>query len=165
VAFPDDVLVPGERVAVHVHPHWKTLVGPVPALLVVGVVTIYLASAFSTGAWTFVLVLVALGAVGGLTVVPVLRWFTTHLVVTDRRVLVREGILTREGVDVPLSRITGVRSSRSAVESLLGCGTLVVDTAADEPLEIEDVPDVVRVQGLLSPAAGPGRRPADPDGE
>ena len=37
VAFPDDVLVEGERVVVHRHPHWRVLVGPVLAfLLVVG---------------------------------------------------------------------------------------------------------------------------------
>ena len=37
MAFPDDVLVEGERVVVHTRPHWRVLVGPVLAfLLVVG---------------------------------------------------------------------------------------------------------------------------------
>ena len=37
MVFPDDVLVEGERVLVHRHPHWRVLVGPALAfLLVVG---------------------------------------------------------------------------------------------------------------------------------
>lgn len=35
-----------------------------------------------------------------LTVAPLLRWRTTHFVVTSRRVLVREGVLTRSGIDI-----------------------------------------------------------------
>ena len=37
VVFPDDVLVEGERVVAHRHPHWRVLLGPALAfLLVVG---------------------------------------------------------------------------------------------------------------------------------
>ena len=37
MAFPDDVLVEGERVVVHRHPHWRVLVGPVLAFLLIKV--------------------------------------------------------------------------------------------------------------------------------
>src|SRR3712207_8499637 len=51
--------------------------------------------------------------VGRFTVFPVLRWRTTHFVVTDRRVLVREGVLTRQGMDIPLRRISSVQIRQS----------------------------------------------------
>ena len=35
MAYPDDLLVDGERVVMHKHPHWKLLVVPVLVLLVV----------------------------------------------------------------------------------------------------------------------------------
>lgn len=88
-------------------------------------------------------------AVVRLVVVPVLRRYTTHFVVTDRRVLVREGIIARQGIDLPKSRIEGVGFAQTFAERLLGCGTLTIETAGSEPLEFEDLPDVARVYRLL----------------
>ena len=31
MAYPDELLVPGEEIIMHKHPHWKMLVGPVLA--------------------------------------------------------------------------------------------------------------------------------------
>jgi len=35
MAFPDELLVEGEQVVVHKHPHWKKIILPVLALLLV----------------------------------------------------------------------------------------------------------------------------------
>lgn len=153
MGYPDDLLVEGEHVVVHTRPHWKVLVGPVLALLLVGGATGVVAALISGLSWAgwgwLALGLVGGALVGWLTVVPFARWRTTHFVVTSRRVLVREGVLSQHGVDLPMSRITSVRVSRTAVERLLGCGTLSIETAADQSLELEDVPDVQRVHSLL----------------
>lgn len=153
MAYPDDLLVEGEQVVVHTRPHWKTLVGPVLAFLVtvgLGTYAAGLISDLSWAGWGW-LGLAALGTalVGWLTVAPVLRWHSTHFVVTNRRVLVREGVLSRQGIDLPMSRINSVRYSTTMVGRMLGCGTLAIETASDEPLEFEDVPDVARVHSLL----------------
>jgi len=153
VAYPDDLLVEGERVVVHTRPHWKMLAGPVLALLCVLGVASYIGAGISDLSWAG-WGWAVLGAAAGvlvvwLTVVPVVRWRTTHFVVTTRRVLVREGVISRHGIDLPMSRINSVRFSNSAVERLLGCGTLSIETASDEPLEFEDVPHVQRVHALL----------------
>ena len=34
-------------------------------------------------------------------------------------------------------------------ERVLGCGTLIIESASDEPLEFEDIPSVERVHALL----------------
>jgi uncharacterized membrane protein YdbT with pleckstrin-like domain len=83
------------------------------------------------------------------TVVPVVRWRTTHFVVTNRRVLVREGVFSRQGIDIPLSRINSVQFRHTFLERLLGSGTLVIESASDEPLEFEDVPGVQHVHAML----------------
>jgi uncharacterized membrane protein YdbT with pleckstrin-like domain len=153
VDYPDDLLAEGEQVVVHARPHWKTLVGPVSAFLVTVGVTIYLAGLIGDDTWAgwgwIVLGVLVVAAVVWLIVVPVLRRYTTHFVVTDRRVLVREGIIARQGIDLPKSRIEGVVFVQTFVERLLGCGTLTIETAASEPLEFEDLPNVQRVYGLL----------------
>jgi len=153
VAYPDDLLVEGEQVVLHTRPHWQVLIGPVLAfLLTVGLGT-YVAGAISELSWAasgwLVLAVLGVAVVVWVAVVPVARWRTTHFVVTNRRVLVREGIISRHGIDLPMSRINSVRFRHGMVERLLGCGTLVIESASDEPLEFEDVPDVQRVHSLL----------------
>ena len=153
MAYPDDLLVEDEQVVVHRHPHWKMLVVPVVVLLLVVGVASFLAAVVSAQSWApwawIALAVAGLALVGRFTVFPVLRWRTTHFVVTDRRVLVREGVLTRQGMDIPLRRISSVQIRQSLLERLLGAGTLVVEADSDESLEFDDVPGVRQVHAVL----------------
>jgi uncharacterized membrane protein YdbT with pleckstrin-like domain len=153
VAYPDDLLVEGEQVVVHRHPHWKMLVVPVVVLLLVVGVASFLAALVSAQSWALWawlgLAVAGLALVGRFTVYPVVRWRTTHFVVTDRRVLVREGVLTRQGMDIPLKRISSVQFRQGLPERLLGAGTLVIESDSDESLEFDDVPGVRRVHAVL----------------
>lgn len=159
MSYPDDLLRPDERVVIHKHPHWKMLVLPVLALLFIVAVCAFAAAVVSGQPWAFS-VWVTLAVLGGigvlwLTVVPLLRWRTTHFVLTTRRVLVREGILSRSGIDIPIHRINSVQFRHTFVERLLGCGTLVIESASDEPLEFDDIPEVERVHSLLHQDVNP----------
>jgi membrane protein YdbS with pleckstrin-like domain len=90
--------------------------------------------------------------VGGLTVVPVARWRTTHLVVTTRRLLVREGIHGWQGIQVPIDGITEVHTRRTG--RLPGRRSLVIRTGAGEELEFVDVPHVDRVRAVIADEVG-----------
>jgi uncharacterized membrane protein YdbT with pleckstrin-like domain len=153
MAYPDELLVPGEDIVMHRHPHWKMLVVPVLVLLVVVGLGSYLAALVGAQSWSpwarIVLAVVALGLVVRLTLMPLIRWRTTHFVITNRRVLVREGLITRRGMDIPMRRITGVQFRQSLFERPFGVGTLVVESASDDPLEFEDIPGIEEVHGLL----------------
>jgi uncharacterized membrane protein YdbT with pleckstrin-like domain len=153
VAYPDELLVEGERVVMHKHPHWKMLVVPVLVLLLVVAIGSYLAALAGSQTWGhwawLALAVVGLGLVTRFTVVPVVRWRTTHFVVTTRRVLVREGVLTRRGIDIPLKRINSVQFRHTIFERIVGSGTLIIESASDEPLEFDDVPGVEKVHMLL----------------
>ncbi|RCW39171.1 PH (Pleckstrin Homology) domain-containing protein [Halopolyspora algeriensis] len=153
MAYPDDLLGADEHVVVHRHPHWKMLV--VPVLVFLGVVGggTYLAALAMGTSWQ-VPVWITLGVIGGsvilgLTLAPLLRWNTTHFVVTSHRLMVREGVFTRSGIDIPMSRINSVRFRHGLVDRVLGSGTLIVESASDEPLEFDDIPGVERVHALL----------------
>jgi uncharacterized membrane protein YdbT with pleckstrin-like domain len=153
VAYPDELLVEGEQVVIHKHPHWKMLVLPVVVLLLVVAAGSFLAALVSAQTWApwvwLALGVLGLGLVVRFTVVPVVRWRTTHFVVTNRRVLVREGVFSRQGIDIPMSRINSVQFRHTFLERLLGSGTLVIESASDEPLEFEDVPGVQHVHAML----------------
>ena len=141
MAFPDDVLVAGEQVVVHRNPHWRVLVGPVLAFLVVVGAAGYVAALARGQGWHEwgwpAVAASALLLIVWLTVLPLVRWRTTHLVVTTRRLLVREGVRGWQGIQVPLEGITAVRTRRSS---------LLIETAAGEELEFVDVPHADRVQ-------------------
>jgi membrane protein YdbS with pleckstrin-like domain len=152
VAYPDELLVDGERVVLHRHPHWRLLVVPVLAfLLVVGAAGYVAALARGQGwhAWGWpVIAVVTMLLVGALTVAPVVRWRTTHLVVTTSRLLVREGVRRSQGLDVPLDRIAAVHVRRTRLGRLVGCGSLVV-AGADGEVEFADVAGADDIQALL----------------
>jgi uncharacterized membrane protein YdbT with pleckstrin-like domain len=153
VAYPDELLASGEEIVMHKHPHWKMLVGPVFVLLVVVAACSFLAALVGAQTWApwawLVLGVVGLGLVLRFTAAPVIRWRTTHFVITSRRVLVREGLFSRRGMDIPMSRINSVEFRHTLFERLLGVGTLIIESASDEPLEFHDVPGVEEVHALL----------------
>jgi uncharacterized membrane protein YdbT with pleckstrin-like domain len=102
------------------------------------------------GQYRLGVLVVGLALLAFYTVRPFLKWVTTHFVVTDRRVLVRTGILARSGRDIPLSRINDITFSHTFLERLLGCGTLVVESAGERgQVTLADVPHVERVQREL----------------
>jgi uncharacterized membrane protein YdbT with pleckstrin-like domain len=147
MAYPSRLLLDGERVVLELHPHGKRLVVPVLALLLVLAATGYLLAVAGDGRLQVVVAAFAALLVGRFSLVPFLRWRGTLFVVTDRRVVLRSGVLSRSGRDVLLSRINDITFSHSLVERLLGCGTLVVDAAGERgEVVLTAVPGVEQVQ-------------------
>ncbi|HMG65184.1 MAG TPA: PH domain-containing protein, partial [Streptosporangiaceae bacterium] len=84
------------------------------------------------------------------TAVPFLRWRTTTYELTNRRLRLRSGILTRSGRDFPLARISDVSFSHGVLDRILGCGRLVVESAGEHgQLVLTEIPRVVDVQAQL----------------
>lgn len=153
MAYPDDVLTAGERVVVHKHPHWKMLILPVLVfLLIVGVAT-YVAALVDVWSWHQIawiaIAVLATGLIVWLTLIPLVRWRTTHFIVTTQRVMAREGVLNRTGLDIPLSRINSVRFEHGLIDRIWGAGTLIIESASDDPLKFDDIPRVEYVHSLL----------------
>lgn len=161
MAYPDELLVTDERVLAHQHPHPKMLVLPALLFLLTMAVGSFLAALISHQPWHtygwWAISALGTASVAWFTIAPLLRWNTTHFVVTNRRVLVREGVLTRVGFEIPMNRITSVHFRQTVFERMLGSGTLSVDSASDEPLEFADVPSVKWVYGLLHEAVDRAR--------
>lgn len=153
MAYPQALLGESEHVVVHNHPHWKKLVLPVLALLVVVGAASFLAALVNGTAWSgpawIAIAVVAVVLLVVWVITPLVRWKTTHFVVTSQRLMVRRGMFTRSGEDIPLSRINSVSFRHGITDRLVGCGTLIVESASDEPLEFDDVPRVENVHTLL----------------
>jgi uncharacterized membrane protein YdbT with pleckstrin-like domain len=78
---------------------------------------------------------------------PWLVWRSTRYVLTDRRLVLRSGVLGRRGRDLPLVRINDVSFRRTLLERLIGAGTLTIETAGEHGRVVfDDVPSVELLQ-------------------
>jgi uncharacterized membrane protein YdbT with pleckstrin-like domain len=135
VAFPERLLSEDEELIYDLRPHWLTLVVPV---LLTAVVTVAVGAA-----WVVMpagdlqqparLAVGVLGVVVLLATVAgrVLRWSTTHFVLTTERVLFRSGVVAKFGREIPLERINDVTFSQSLLERLVGVGDLLLESAGE----------------------------------
>jgi membrane protein YdbS with pleckstrin-like domain len=155
VAYPEDLLSEGEKVVIHKHPHWKMLLLPYVVLVVTLAVGIWLGILVQDAGDPWKLVgTIAIGVIGlvlivWLFLVPFVRWRTTHFIVTTDRVMAREGVIKRTGIDIPLSRISSVRFEHGLIDRIVGCGTLIVESSSQEPLEFDDIPQVEKVHSFI----------------
>lgn len=153
MAYPDNLLTEGEQVVLHKHPHWKMLILPVLVFLVAVGAGAFVSALVAKQSWHLpawiAIAAVALVLIIWLTLNPLLRWKTTHFIVTTDRVMTREGVLNRTGLDIPLSRINSVRFEHGLIDRMWGAGTLIIESASDEPLEFDDIPHVEYVHSLL----------------
>jgi uncharacterized membrane protein YdbT with pleckstrin-like domain len=157
VGYPDNVLAGDEQVVLHRHPHWKRLFWPVVVLILAAAAASFGAAVVNATTWdsnTKRIVFAVIGAIWlilivWLTLWPFLNWLTTHFVITDRRVMFRHGVLSRSGIDIPLARINSVEFRHRLVDRILRTGTLIVESASQDPLEFHDIPRVEQVHALL----------------
>lgn len=157
MGYPDNVLARDEQVVLHRHPHWKRLIGAVLVLLLTSAAAAFVAGYVNTLDWDATAKNVIFLVIGGIWLVlvgwlslwPFLTWWTTHFVITDRRVMFRHGLLTRAGIDIPLARINSVEFRHGLLDRMLRTGTLVIESAAQDPLEFHDIPRVEHVHSLL----------------
>lgn len=157
MGYPDNVLAGDERVVLHRHPHWKRLIGPVFVLLLATAVAGFGLGVVNRMTWEQTaknIVMIVIGViwlilVGWLVAWPLLNWRSTHFVITDRRVMFRHGVMTRSGIDIPLARINSVEFRHGLVDRVLRTGTLIIESASQDPLEFHDIPRVEQVHSLL----------------
>lgn len=173
MAFPDGLMSRGERVVVHKHPHWKVLVFPVFVFLVLVAALAFMIvwigkwddSGATTHSWWYLAVSIAAVLLFLVfCLVPYLRWGTEHFVLTTQHVFFRTGILHRRQHQIPLIRVQNIETIVSFWGRIFGYGTLIVDSAADEPLEFSNVASLSRIQGTLNQLISDDRdRYPDPD--
>jgi uncharacterized membrane protein YdbT with pleckstrin-like domain len=150
----DRSLAVGEQPVVILHPHWKTLVRPI-ALTFVVVAVLLVGEVLIPGnkyVWVerLVLAVIAIMALMLWLMIPILAWRTTVYELTTRRLRLRDGILTRNGRDIPLSRVTDVSFETGLLDRIFGAGTVVVESPGERgQVRLTQIPHVQYVQTAL----------------
>jgi uncharacterized membrane protein YdbT with pleckstrin-like domain len=153
-------LSPGERVIFQGHPSWRAIIGFYLKGILIAAIAGVLFELFGADSGTVFLVVLAIVA---LTVLAgfVKRVATTYTI-TDRRLNIRRGIVSREVQETRLERVQNVNYRQSIYQRLVQIGDVDFDTAAGDDYNfvfagVADPGDVVhRVdQATGAGAAGP----------
>jgi uncharacterized membrane protein YdbT with pleckstrin-like domain len=136
VAFPRRLLTEGEEIVLDLRPHWIALVGPsIVTILIIVAWILILPRIPGEGRGHDILFWAAI--VAGVIVsiwYPVRRlvaWATSVFVVTNERLIHREGLIAKRSVEIPLERINDVRFNQSVFERMIGAGDILIESAGE----------------------------------
>ncbi|MGH3432684.1 MAG: PH domain-containing protein [Thermocrispum sp.] len=155
MAYPKGLLSEGEQIIAHKHPHFKMLIFPMLIGIVVLAVAIWLGILSGDAAspwdlvWLIAVIVIGGGVLVWLVLTPLVRWRTTHFVVTTDRVIAREGVVKRTGIDIPMGRINSVRFEHDLLDRIFGSGKLIIESASEEPLQFDDIPQVEKIHSWI----------------
>jgi membrane protein YdbS with pleckstrin-like domain len=81
---------------------------------------------WTTLAWIAFFVVIA-----GWLVYPILKWYFTHFILTDRRLILSWGILNKKSKIIPLDQINDISSSQNLFERIFRYGDVVIESAGE----------------------------------
>lgn len=122
---------PNEEIRVDLHPHWWFFAGPATAVIVSFVVTVaglVNDNKLNIGSIGAVALLVSAAWFG----IRYWKWATTNFVITTDRLVFRQGILAKSGIEIPLERVNNVNFSQSIFERLVGAGDLLIESGGED---------------------------------
>jgi uncharacterized membrane protein YdbT with pleckstrin-like domain len=174
VAFPRRLLVDGEELIVDLRPHPIALARAVIVLLLETAALIFAFTNLPSGGGHDILLWLTWGAFLVILVLwparDLVRFLTSHFVVTSDRVISRYGWIAKDSMEIPLEAINDVRFHQGVFERVIGAGDLIIESAGERGREtFQDIrkPEVVQKtiyhQGELNhqkmmrgaPSAGP----------
>ncbi|MCR1782784.1 PH domain-containing protein [Nocardioides carbamazepini] len=155
MAISKKLLNPGERLIVSTRQHPKALFGPILALVVllaIGVVVqVRLEDSGVQRVLTLIVWVLAIIGILWFSVRPFLVWLTTVHAFTDRRLITRNGIITRRGHDIPLARVSDISIEINLLDRPFGCGSLLIaDASTFGMVRLNDIPHVEATQRQLN---------------
>ncbi len=129
---PEKYLLPTERTVIRVRRHWMILgsdglqaIGLAVLAAVVSVLGRNTNGAQWVAWWILLTGVLRFAFVWG-------EWFVGRFVVTDMRVIMTSGIITRKVAMMPLVKVTDMTYERSVLGQLLGYGVFVVESAGQD---------------------------------
>jgi uncharacterized membrane protein YdbT with pleckstrin-like domain len=125
----DEYLLPTERRVIRLRQHWAVMMNHVTStslfLLLCVIGERYLPDSVLIDNLAFYLALVA---VLRFTVLTIL-WWIERIVITDKRVMLAQGIITHRVGMMPLGKVTDLTFRRTLGGRIFGYGTLIVESA------------------------------------
>jgi uncharacterized membrane protein YdbT with pleckstrin-like domain len=154
MTYPKKNLNANETVALDMHPHWWYFAEPAFALvvaIVLGIVVLVKTDDGTSGrraaGW---LALVLLVVTAFWLIGRYLKWVTTNFVITSQRLIFRQGVFAKSGIEIPLERVNNVNFNQSVFERILGAGDLLIESGGEDGQQrFTDIRHPDKVQNLV----------------
>jgi membrane protein YdbS with pleckstrin-like domain len=150
--FPKKNLNANETIALDMHPHWWYFAEP--ALTLLGAIILAGLVLGETDGDTqkslgWVMLIILVGTAIWL-VVRYLKWLTTNFVITSNRLIFRQGLIAKSGIEIPLERVNNVNFHQSVFERILGAGDLLIESGGEDGQQrFTDIRHPAQVQNLI----------------
>lgn len=164
MAFNRKLLNASEDIVLDLKPHWWYMAkatGAVVAALVLAIVVQVQMDSGGAKTAASVVTAAALVLAAGWFGARYLKWVTTNFVVTTDRVIFRQGVVAKHGIQIPLDRVNNVAMRQSLFERLLGAGDLTIESAGEDGQQnFSDVrhPDLVQNEIYVQMEANENRK-------
>jgi uncharacterized membrane protein YdbT with pleckstrin-like domain len=123
-------LSPGERVIFQGHPSWRAILGFYLKGILVAAIAGVLFKLFGTDSGgVFLVVLVIIGVT---VLIGFVKRVATTYTITDRRLNIKRGIVSREVQETRLERVQNVNYRQSVYQRVMQIGDVDFDTAATD---------------------------------
>jgi uncharacterized membrane protein YdbT with pleckstrin-like domain len=124
-------LIPSEELEVETRRHWASLL---PDFLRASIALTISVALIVYGNAQALATVGALGVIGSLAWLlwTIWDWYRERFVVTDKRVLLISGLLTKRVAIMPLNRVTDLTYERSPAGRVLGYGVFVMESAGQQ---------------------------------
>ena len=170
-------LHPGERVLYEGHPSWRAILDfylkGIVATALVALAVALITSVFGDSVDEGLVVIIALVGVAGTLLIGFVRRVATSYTVTNRRLHIKRGIVSRTIQETRLERVQNVNYTQSVTQRMLQVGDVDFDTAAGDDFNfvfvgVSEPADVVHMvdqaTGVASPDGLAGDSPAQEPG-
>ena len=130
-------LMPGENLVLKERQHWVVMVKPL--LLPIALVALVVAADFVpnlSSDYKTIGTLAVIGVLGLSLVVVWVRWNSRSFTITDRRVILDTGIVSRASKVIALDRVQDITTNQSLLGRLLGYGRIEIDSAGAAGAEV-----------------------------
>jgi uncharacterized membrane protein YdbT with pleckstrin-like domain len=122
-------LSPGEQVIFQGHPSWRAILGFYLKGILIAAILGAIASFFVSNGTVFLIVLLIVAAT---VLIGFIKRVATTYTITDRRLNIKRGIVSREVQETRLERVQNVNYKQSVYQRLTQIGDVDFDTAAGD---------------------------------
>jgi len=135
MAYARENLHPHEDLVLDLRPHWwffmPSLLSLLGALVVTGLVLFG-----DLPDWLNIPMAVLVLGVLVWFVTRYVQWMTTELILTSDRLIWRVGVISKQGIEIPLERINTILFHQRILERMIGVGDLTVESASETGAQV-----------------------------
>jgi uncharacterized membrane protein YdbT with pleckstrin-like domain len=150
--YPAKLLNPDESVALDLNPHWWYFAESVSSFTVSGILWLFVFGKYQDDPKPFLTYPIGVIALATLVwvIVRYLKWRTTYFVITSDRLIYRNGVIGKAGIEIPLERVNNVNFKQGIFERIIGAGDLLIESGGEDGQQrFTDIAHPDKVQNLI----------------